>query len=784
MNSVEKKFFFLCFLLSPLLGLLVPLVNSGFIGDDSIQSFIGGTLGFYNRSLTDEIIRYFLYWWPSRINGIPFFYFIFIFVEQNIIFFKLFIFSLFVLCCLSAWLLFSGKYEKIKFSELFLIISSLIFFREYGDPFLSFYGSAFISLTFVLITIFLLKNTSHSALGYFCLFIFSISSALSYEFNGIILLLYCLFCIFYKISPSVEKHIFVVFLCSLILVSKFFLMMFYGNESQILDTGYRIEFDLFRAFNAFLYSKIFSLPGTAYFAESSSWIGAGVLLVIATPLGLIAIILFGRSCQILMNLRASYADHRDVSDLHLLGCLLVIIPTAVLCLSEKYLNELGAGGRAYQDSFYSVIGFVVLWFLHRKDLLDWKRAPRPRVYCFFRAWMVCLALGQIWINWHVVSALNEFWKTPRVFTDQLVKLAADEGRDRPFIFFGDNYPWVRSDYVVSQAGHSRNSLSIQGVNGAFGGIYTPVDQVRAVPGFPTGVLFDDLKSTFPNVIPFFTSLSRSVGILKFPSGEAYFLKIVKSYEGVIGGVCSIENAVVSYEKILGMYCRSVTLIGPSRVVKKFEAHLQNRVGALLNLKYSYYPDLVRLDVTRNDSTALDGLDIFSSISERSVSFPVNAVISETSDSIVVESDNEQAFYFEIDKPISRIKEIVLDLNDYACNSEKNRRLVHLLGNHPGDGAEGFVIQGVWPELYLSKGNGSGWTTLKTIHPINGPFILRLSLNGKSVSIYMNDKLLYQFDKDSIVSTSPIQVGDWLHRGRAYCGTLNLISIDLEPPNDN
>lgn len=225
-TKIENKIFIFSIILT-IIYYYIPLINSGFIGDDSYNSQIKGRLFYENINIFEFYLRETLAWYWNNGRFFPLslsMYFIFYILNEPII-----VKSFYLILIIINLIYFSKIIYHItnsrKLSLLFcILIATSIQFRLWHDPVLSFHGLMQTLLLFFLVSIYyFLKNkkkinSSYHKVSIFFYFLSLITYEISYCFIGLYFFLDYFKTMSFKKSLINIKHYIYIFLIVLLIV--------------------------------------------------------------------------------------------------------------------------------------------------------------------------------------------------------------------------------------------------------------------------------------------------------------------------------------------------------------------------------------------------------------------------------------------------------------------------------------------------------------------------------------------------------------------------------------
>ena len=250
----------------------VPLLKSGFIGDDSYNAQIKGRLFYENINIFDFYFRETLAWYWNNGRFFPLslsMYFIFYLINEPIIV-KSFYFALIIINLIYFFKIINYFTNSKKISLLFcVLVATSIQLRLWHDPVLSFHGLMQTLLLFFLISIYyFLKNkkkinNNYHKISLFFYFLSLLTYEISYCFIGLYFFLDYFKTNSFKQSIINIKHYIYIFLIILLIVLTAKIKIFITQEPSypLIESSFNF-FNILKA----LFVQFFSSLNLSYTA--------------------------------------------------------------------------------------------------------------------------------------------------------------------------------------------------------------------------------------------------------------------------------------------------------------------------------------------------------------------------------------------------------------------------------------------------------------------------------------------------------------------------------------
>jgi hypothetical protein len=475
--------------------MLLPLMNSGFFGDDAANSFIKGTLQYTNHSVSQAILGEYKYWLSmGRLFIIaPLYGYSLFALVNNLTLYK----SLIILSVIINIILFGYFIRIITKSTPLSLLSMLIMpmffqFRNFHDPIMSFAMIqqnlfSFIMLSLISLLIYIKNNKNIYlifSLGMYLL------SMLTYEVALPFFLLH--FLIIYAYSPNsriiLKLRLFLpFFLLSLTCILIPILIRIYlgipiigSGEYNTFSSGYVPSNNIMAFLITFAKQTIAAFPLSYQipkFLSVPPYSFNDTIRLINRESAIIAII-YLLSCLIILKevLRDSVEKKistLDMQHLLIMGLLILILPSILVALSPRYQKEVywSVGYLPVYISYFGVaiITICIISFIFNKMSQFNKRIGLGLLILI--AIIISITGALTYANNEVViETLNHGWLYPRLIIEDAQKDGLFKIVPNGSILLVDsrNPWWEQPGFYLM---HSGVRLGYVGSNGAHSGDY-------------------------------------------------------------------------------------------------------------------------------------------------------------------------------------------------------------------------------------------------------------------------------------------------------------------------
>ncbi len=478
----------------PLLFLLVftvfcyPIINSGYYGDDALNSFIGSIMAERNLTLADQYVINFKAFLPTRLSILHFYHWVFL-VFTDLLAYKLYVCTIVGSALVSMYLVVNAIVKRADLSFFAIIFTLLIGiqFREYGDPVLVFHGATSISLVFLNISILLFirsQKLSRKTWLVGSLIFFSLA-CLSYELMYPFCLIYFFITILSgqkSLTQGVKNLGLFLTPPMLLALPNIISRLLINTPKDVVDPNfhkaYEFSLNIGAIFLVFAKELVASLPLSNVIINPFSSLTVGNILLVSNTWALLLIILTGLFSTVFYyslqfttdRIEKNKADRtpRDQLLLLLFALMLLIVPNGIIALSPKYQGEI-IWGSGYVSLYFGYFGVSILICLAIWILLERFRSQWILL-------VISLILGGISTvnfaaNNKTVEVLNAFWKNPRTVAEDALRrgILAEIDSASAYMFINSNYPWDVTSFIHKYSGKSLNQEQYTGGEGRFFG---------------------------------------------------------------------------------------------------------------------------------------------------------------------------------------------------------------------------------------------------------------------------------------------------------------------------
>lgn len=786
--------------------MIIPLMNSGFIGDDTLSSLARSSLVLNNKTVLQQYIDYFNTMSASRLTVLQLYFLLFVVFGGKLIYLKLWVAGLF-LVMLAAMYGLTRAYGLSKIASLISCICLIGFiqFRDYGDPLLAFYGITPLSIIVLLLGLcFTVKYNQNTNVRYIILGnLMLLLSILTYEYN-IAILAILLFIIFLK-KRNNSKIIFmsvwpaVIFALAYVVLTLYFRGVAVGQQVEY-HSAYAPSFDYIAVLKSFSLQLISSLPFSNIIFKKIPYsylaLNISIALTLSVFFALIAYVLhfYLKTAEV----KPPSINNKLIDSIGLINftILLIFVPAAIISISPKYQSE-STFGNPYTNSLYFSVGLSILCAcLYDKYLKNNKFIPTIALL------IISISYGLNYVgNSYIVDKINEFWGYPRQLAqDAMISGIFSDIGDKPVIISSQNYPWSIAPFYKEYSGINVNQKFYQGAPGMM--ILSAESKSNILSGVDAGnsgqhtVYLDD----FPFLKQNFKFFDGEYFHFEFENSNpsAYYLKYIKTGngDGVIAS-CRIRRLIANQDYVPLVLCDNFRFFAQSTNARSFERPFFVSIHAYAtdgNFIGSYDLDPSVFQIQKNKLGVLGNYKARHKeilIDPNSISLdwnnrPLNLSISIPKDFFKDGQCSSDAVHFRNSNMILSVLpkdkwaiSICFSL-DKSLNSFQPE-FSHVIGNHPGRSFDGFVFQKshMEPNTYeLTYGNGEKWNTLGKFNISDqNKHRLQVSYDGKLLSARMDGKKIGLTADDYSQSSLPLQIGGTLGGGRSFIGNVYGLSVE-------
>lgn len=785
-NILNNKYIIIVFILL-IPGIIIPLLHSGYAGDDTLSSLVRSSLALNNESLLERYVENIKLMSPSRLGLTQVYLFLFYCIGGSLIALKIY-------NALLIFLLLFYFFKLIKFisgDEILALIScttfiSLIQFREYGDPILAFFGITSLSLLTVVMAIYyglnsLEKNSQkNTVLANVTILI----SSQMYEYNiFILLLLFISIKIFLKLNIL---YIFRKFSISIVIISLYIAATLYvrsnplTEDNSIFHSAYQVSFSVYLILKSFFVHLVTILPLSNIYINNI--LNANYIYYLIFASVTLPVFYF-------INFKKIDIPFKKLSLLIVIGLVLFVVPTLLISMSPKYQQEINFG-MTYTNSLYMAAGLAITL----SSIIY--RYANTKFISLYVGLMFTIIILNIFVNNEVVRRLNTFWHFPRNIAVEAMKAGLFNGVQgaNPVIISGVNYPWSISPFYYEYGNIKANQRFYQGAPGMLFSTKKLERSLLAGDKSEDQVAVGSYVNDFPYLSSHIKKFDGTFYHMSFDSNSnAYFFNYTST--AIDSGkaiFCRIREMVANQNDISSVLCDSFKVFikdasllsppnfqmlsypsnGKSPLMLNFS--IENTVASTLtsgSFMYEHKGDNFKNFVDPN-SINIDNTKLHSNVITKGPS-PFDNKIN-LARNIINFHPIKYADNFTL--------EFVFSLDELK-NSYQNSN-AHLFGNHPGNGFQGFVCYKslVGLNTYaIDYGDGRSWKNigLFEIQDTNIHKIV-LKIKGGMVSAYLDSNLIGASSSKYSHSLSPLLVGGMPTNSRLFRGNFYNLSI-IESP---
>lgn len=781
--------------------IIYPLLNTGFAGDDTLHSLIKSVLALNNETVFDHYISNLNTWKSSRLVIPQIFFFLFLLIGGNLIALKIFVSFIFILCCIVFQKLIIKVTNNNDLALIGLIsIPAIIQFREYGDPLLAFYGITPLSILGIFLSVYYLIeifNKPNLKNIFLCNLIILLSSQL-YEYNVIII--FSILVLFigrrFYILRYLWPSIFLI-IAYVIATVYFRLEAIPEIDGAKFHEAYSLSTNINQISKTFLISIKSSLPLAHFYYNIDSYIkllyNYKILLVILLTASLFIIIIF---CKYYCAKNINKINPINLNYSIYASLILIIIPTILISISPKYQNELKLG-YVYTNSLYISFGFSIL-IIYLFYILNNSRTKYKKLILLVFITLITFSISINFINNLIVEKqVNSFWKNPR----QLAQNAMDYGifdgvGSNPIIISGKNYPWSIAPFITEYTGIRPNQEFYQAAPGMF---FTSRKDNRSLLIDDKGSYINssNIVDQFKGISKYFVSFDGQFYNFNIPVGSnIYYFDYFVNGNANYAYSCNIRKLSANQDKIQTVLCDDIN------IYLEYSNNLEMIPNILLNI--------INIDEEKSRLVKINN-ETFKVLKSKNNKILIKY---QTKDSRILfdtlsldialgkmldRKSNYSSKVNSKDNTYSLLGPVELNKNYYEFNGTSNSHkysiditfsldsflnslqpeFAHIIGNHPGSGYDGFVLQKKFLSndiFLLSYGDGQRWNDISTIRLDDKKLHnLKLFINKSSIIIYIDGKYIGSYNNYS-PSSLPIQIGGLASGSRDFIGILHDLKI--------
>jgi hypothetical protein len=826
--------FFVALLLAGFL--ISPLLQSGYYGDDTLNSLTSGIMAEKGRTLFEQFKSDFEMFASTRISLFHFYRWGFL-IFSNLLSYKLFLMGMVLLNLVAFSYLVRLLTQSRKLALITLILPPLfVQFRNYGDPVLLFHASIQTNLLGFVGILVLYKNFLNSGRRRY-----QILSLLLYlavlnlgEFSYFYFYFPMVMFFFHEQGPGRLKKsliaglpFFITGACMLTatLVVRMIFRNFQNGVDPVFTSAYQPNLDVFLVAKTLLKQIFASVPLSYYTFDPHNLFQGLVASEFAKNLYSVLIAFLGYGLLWVYALLYPQKSTLKTPELTVsnagpllifMGLGLLLIPNGVISLSPKYQAEI-IWGIGYNSIFAGHFGLsfflmgVALLFVQKMPIL--KKLHRALTIVVALAAAVVASMN-VCTNSVVVATANSFWFYPRSVLEASFRAGLFEGLpSHPRIFLNSDFPWDITTFFRTYTKIQLNQKQYEGGRGRF-----------LVTRGNEGSLNAGNKSALQH--SFFageTALARSLvnhtyGNFTFDFDSKDNVYYIDYYSD------AANNGYVFLAKLKHLQTTNDSILGATAERVRVFVRTPDRPGGYRNtVLYSNWmedDDLGKTKAFILNENALTQMGSGLGWKLLEVSAPrgnvldlrllsVNSVakflspslfwkpVAETSLKLKPRKQQTQIVHvgFEnslmgsaIELPKVQLGEVyTLEMLVQPERNLEQAPFAHIVGNHPGrNNFEGFVVQQinrVQNRYSFSWGDGQSWRaggefTLDT----QQVSYLSISVSKTEVTISINGKIVSRVANQGVIKNSdlPVGIGNFVNGDRPFIGRVSEFRILSDP----
>ena len=776
----------------------LPLLHSGYTNDDSMNSFLKGTLIEQNITIVGFIFLYIKSWILTTGRFFPLSTLNFlVFMFTNLFEYKFIVISTIIIDVFLFALLIKNLTGSRALSLFSILILPILFqIRLTHDPILGYYIIPMVTLyTIISLNFFVMFFINKKFYFYLLSLLFFTISLLSYEATYPFFILFFILSLSYFIKESntmgalkiAFPFLAITVLCgSISLILLRFVMGLGAN-----NTRYGIDLSS-NVYPAALIEQISAaFPLIYYIVDPQNLFHyttknlANIISINSFFIFIIYVILFVYvSKSFLTEISSNNKRHINTRVLLFLGLSFLVLPGIIVSMVPTYQKYIICWGSGYLPVFISYFGVMFLLIYFIILILSRIRLNKFNIYIilFFAISIAFIGTINYNNNLSVIDQSNEYWLYPRSIIEEGARdglFSQASNNSTLIIDNADSYPWDQKAFYIM----------ISGVE---------FKHVLSASHPATTNLVSEIQNILPR-----TSQSRYVH--KFSEKDnIYYLNYSAKSDNEGYAILSprINDLIISNETILEVtssyayiYIKSPN-IGSENLARYIEIH-----GYLINSTDSSIKPFI---VEKGDLDLLShGKDwiLFrlhkkdSLVELRSLYIGIlqkkgNDQITFNKSTFLLSNAKDEIFHvgFENGLPGKGIVFNPIHLNDSFTIMLNLKPAVTqvpyaaIIGNHPGKGYEGFVIQqnSVNRNEYIfGFGNGKEWLpNIKFNLTENRLDHLLIDVRKNQTSIYVDGKFIGSVNTIESIKNSnmPLYVGNWVNGDRPFNGVIDEIKI--------
>lgn len=806
-----------------------PIINSGYYGDDSLNSFIGSILAERNLSVYDQYIINFKAFLPTRLSILQSYHWVFL-IFASLISYKLYISIILCMGLVSTYLVSKHitKESSVPFLATIFTLLIGIQFREYGDPILVFHGATSISLILlnVSILLFIKYQQSKQSILLVCSLISFAFACLSYEFIYPFCIIYFIISILLGRNNFTQavKHFCMfftpVFLIVLPNIISRLLVKVPQNISDLnFHKSYEISLNPSAISVTFIKEIIASLPFSNLILNPFSslsinniiFVNAIWILFLASLASLFAVVFYfslkNSKRHVEVTDRTEFRRNRTLLVIYAL--MLLVIPNGIIALSPKYQSEI-IWGSGYVSLYYGYFGSSILISLALHATLQ--RFSARWIVFAVSLFLGAGAAANFAANNQTVDVLNTFWKNPRTVAEESLSrgIMADVVSGKAYMFINSNYPWDVTSFIHKYSKKSLNQEQYTGAEGRFFG-------GKVQENFLISDNEEKINRKFSPKSEQALSkyLIREVGgnyyfDMQLDNNVHYFDYYADSDRGGYALLADVRKAFVSGATIVGLASNRVKVyvrmpehrgaygamsasflaldpvtLKPIKTLTLQENQVklisQGRGWKLIEIESDLSQYLIDVKSVRlNTSQKIYQTSLFPEIilDESKLNFKADTKLVKLHLGFSRSFDNSHIAF----DPVRLGTEFSIVMRVRSNEKNGSTPFAHIIGNHPGfNNFEGFVVQkkSVGKNVFdFNIGTGKAWNHVFdfTLEPDKDTVIAISVKDGRATTLV--DKTVTEINLVSNIRDSgmPLYLGNYAGKDRPFSGQIHELLI--------
>lgn len=803
-------------------------MNSGYYGDDALNSFIGSTMAEKGVSLAEQYIINIHTFLPSRLSVLHFYHWVFL-IFTDLTTYKLYS-SAVVAAALASTFFVVKAFSKDSILALLITVITLLIgiqLREYGDPVLVFHGATSISLIFLNTSILVfVKFLNHTKKIFLLLSILLFTLAcLSYE------LIYPFFIIYFFISVVLggmgKKHagiylsIFATPVIILILqnfISRLLIEVPKDLSDPNYHKAYEVSLNVGAVFLAFIKHLVASLPLSNLVLNPFGSLTLNNILPSNNFKALLVLLVLFFSIIFYYSIEGLNKQSREDQGsnarqkyilLAIYAIMLLAVPNGIIALSPKYQSEI-IWGSGYVSLYFGYFGISILISMAIYRFI--KKNNKKWILVGMSLFLGATAAANFLGNNKTVDVLNNFWKYPRTVAEEALQrgILSELENNLAYMFINNDYPWDVTSFIHKYSGKFLNQEQYTGAEGRFFGVKTNENLLKSdkksrikerFSPKAENMLSKYLKIQIENNYYYDTNGEKNLYFYDYyadsdNSGYALLASVQKAFisQENINGVAS--NSVKIYMRTpnqRGVYSSmSVTFlaidpatlkpINPITIQENQFKIISQGVGwKLIEVNSEANKYLIDVKSLRlNTSQKIYKTSFFQTniLSPKDLNFKIDAIDKILHIGFSSPFENSHITF----DPVQLGTEFSIVMRARLQENAVFAPYAHIAGNHPGkNNYEGFVIQKkpIGENVFdITFGNGKKWKHIIdfTLTSDKDTYIAISVKNGRVITVV--DKVISSIDIGGDIQDSamPLYLGNYIGKDRPFPGKISELLI--------